>query len=325
MSTQRTTSTARRLFAPTQREHRVLGEGPKIAPYANKPYFQLVYPVITGGNNGENGFIITLTLNESGTECIEADIVHCHYRPSFLAVTEKGSLVVAAEKAIWLHGGKQLISLESESKHWITNDGCPISPTTAIIGTKSTQDPKVQDAPVFYVNFARGFAEQLPLLTKIGNGCFVYGDRFFHTDTPTQQLRSFPFLEIGRMQKVIIDFATSDWPDGWPDGIVGPFEGEGEFEGRAFCAIALWNSVASTGSVVVVDIATGEVVHEILVPGAGQVTCIVVHNGFVYITTATEGYNEEQLAANPNGGCVFIVEAPPMLSNPPAVPLLAIE
>ncbi len=283
------------------------------------PGYQLGLVNITSNNKGGPGDLFELKLNKDGTAITGSDIHLTPHRPSFFAYTMNGNRVVAAEQAIWLYhknGQRKLVDLPFPDDNAITNDGFVVDSTTVFIGAKSTLTPKEKNGPTFIYNIITGKVEKLPLMTTIGNGCFLWRGLLFHTDTPTQEVRIFDFLNIVHGYRTLFKFEGENWPD----GMVGPFR----HGGLHYCAVAVWNSTVSDGKVVVICLETGEVVHEIKVPGAGQVTCLVVRNGWVYITTALEGLTTpEQLALHPNGGCLFFAPAPDELKeDPPHVPLL---
>jgi sugar lactone lactonase YvrE len=313
------TSTAEVLYTPRSQEHRILPKGINVLPITNAPGYELGYVNSTSNNNGGPGDFVRLKLNTVGTVIIETDIDLTTFSPSFFAYTMKGNRVIAAEKAIWLYrenGRRKLVELPFPDDNAITNNGLVVDSTSVLIVAKSTLDPKKENGPTFLYNVITGQVERLPLMTTNGNGGFLWRGLLYHTDTPTQEVRIFDFLKLANVYRTLFKFEGQNWPE----GMVGPFC----HGGLHYCAVAVWNSTVGDGKVVVICLETQEVVHEIKVPGAGQVTSLVVRNGWVYMTTALKGLiTPEQLKMHPNGGCLFFARAPDELKeNPPHVPLL---
>ncbi len=72
----------------------------------------------------------------------------------------------------------------------------------------------------------------------------------------------------------------------------------------------IWAALWGAGKVVCIDPATGETVHEVLVPGA-DLTSSACFGGAdfstLFITTSRLGLTEADLAAKPDSGSLFAV------------------
>jgi sugar lactone lactonase YvrE len=307
------TSTAEVLYTPDDDER--VGTSIAVGPLKFGPTLVLA----SHGTSG--GLLTTLTLNENGTVCESTSHARLPFRPSFMACTEKGNVVVALRRTLYEVGVSdqsgiwELMKLPIREAY-VANGGHVVSQNKVIIGT-NWEGYTDKFGQTVLVDLTEGRTELLLVNCRPLGGSFLHDGKFYSVDVPTREVRFFDPSSWSEPPKTLIDF-KGYWRRAYPTGLIGPFA----FEGNHFCVVTLANSVAGVGRVAVVCLETGLIAHDVKLPGAGQATGAVVSNGMLYIATSNKGYSVRQSARNPNAGCVFRVVAPPHLSNPPHVPLL---
>lgn len=136
----------------------------------------------------------------------------------------------------------------------------------------------------------------------------------FDIDSPTRVvLRHVLDPETGRLSAGTV---AIDLRDGRavPDGMV-------QVPGTDEVVIAMFDpGPAESGRALWCSLRSGEVRREIAVPGAAQVTCpqwLPTANGtLLVLTTAAEHLAGEQLARQPNAGCLFVAPMPEVTAPP---------
>jgi sugar lactone lactonase YvrE len=130
----------------------------------------------------------------------------------------------------------------------------------------------------------------------------------FNIDSPTRVVTRHELdPETGQLSEPTVAIDLHDQP-GVPDGMV-------VVPGSDEVVIAMFHpEPAPYGRALQCSLRTGKVTREFRTPGAAQVTCPAwlqtQHGAQLVLTTATENLSREQLAGQPNAGCLFVAPAP---------------
>jgi len=152
-------------------------------------------------------------------------------------------------------------------------------------------------AAVLYRMETDGSITQVLDQLTISNGIdwSANGKKMYFTDTPSQQLQSFDYdKQTGQIknEKTIVSIPVEE---GSPDGFTLDAEGN------------IWVALHGGGSVVCYDPATGKALQKIEVPCPKTTSCAFGGKelDILYITTARQGLDAEQLKKHPLSGGVF--------------------
>lgn len=221
---------------------------------------------------------------------------------TFVANTDTTSLLVTTRDAIWFVDAKtdqkeKFLQFDDFGTTIRFNDG-GIDPYGRLwIGTMN-EDEETANAKLYVVDNKGNITVALTGLT-ISNGLAwnAAGDTMYVIDTPTQKIIAYPFdeqttkLSNGR---VIYDFSNEA---GSPDGMT--------IDATDQLWVALWGGAR----VVCIEPEKQKIVDVINVPADNVTSCAFEPgNARLYITTASEGLNEQQHMKQPDAGSLFVAD-----------------
>lgn len=193
----------------------------------------------------------------------------------------------------------------------IINDGVMVA-GGVIFGCKDLKFAE-KKAGLYYWQHATLTLHQLRNDQTCSNGKVVLEESdshvsFLDIDTPTQRVMRYELsLATGQIEdeSIVLDLANET---GFPDGMVGTPDGRGVI-------IAFFNpEPAEYGIAKWIDIETGQTQQEWHTEGSPQVTCpLLVKQADqiqLVLTTAAENMTDEQRAACPNAGSLFMADTP---------------
>jgi sugar lactone lactonase YvrE len=136
---------------------------------------------------------------------------------------------------------------------------------------------------------------------SISNGIVwnARADKMFYVDSPTQQIIEFDYdLKTGSIgsPRTVIEIEKEV---GTPDGMC--------IDAEDMLWAALWDG----GRVIRINPASGEIVGEVIVPRVRKVTSCALGGctmSTLFITTARQGFTEEDAKNEPNAGSLFAVD-----------------
>lgn len=134
----------------------------------------------------------------------------------------------------------------------------------------------------------------------ISNGLVWHEERFYHIDTPTQQVRCYHYdRRGGQLGEPTVAASFADTM-GAPDGMCLDAEG------------LLWVALFGGGAVVRIDPKTGETMCRVDVAASNATSCAFGGRDLneLYITTARIGLSDSQAEAEPLAGSLFRVKLP---------------
>jgi sugar lactone lactonase YvrE len=301
-------TTARVWFSPLKEDDRFLPEGP--------------HPVTVDGRAAV-GWVNIQTAEQARSGAVhlrfwdtgEHRVLPQPSRPGFLIPTDRPNTVfVGREKELGLldlrsNGWTRLASIPDDNPRTIINDGNVVPGGTAVVfGTKDIQ---FRDAIAALYLFT--IADRRVTVLADGQTCSngkvfagaADGLDLFDIDTPTRVVRRYRLDLAGRSidrGEVAVDLREVD---GFPDGMVAAGDGT--------AIVAIYNpGRVRDGKAYGYDLASGERLRELTVPGSPRVTCplLVEQAGRVQLilTTAVEGMPDDQRSHCPHAGDLFIVD-----------------
>ncbi len=239
-------------------------------------------------------------------------------RPGFAYATNRdGTFLLGMERSIVLYDtmasrGTELVrGIDGHTKGTILNDAALCS-AGLVFGCKDTEfrEHKAglwflrrRDLRIFELRRDQ-LCSNGKVLREMRDGRF----ELFNIDSPTRVVtRSELDPETGELTEPTIALDLHDQP-GVPDGMV-------QVPGSDEVVIAMFNpEPAEYGRALQYSLRTGQVTREFRTPGAAQVTCPAwlqtQHGAQLVLTTAAENLSREQLALQPNAGCLFVAPAP---------------
>lgn len=215
---------------------------------------------------------------------------------------EQGGVLVALQHGIFhldVVTGKRSLFLNSLNEEGIRyNDGKCDPVGRFWVGTMAL-DKQEGAAKLYRIDLDGSVSQMLENLT-ISNG-IVWNresNRLYFTDTPTQQVWAFDYDEESggiSNKQVIIEIPEED---GAPDGMTLDADGN------------LWVALHGAGAVGQYNPASGELLQKVKVPAPNTTSCAFGGENLdeLYITTARDGMNEEQLNIYPESGGIFSVK-----------------
>ena len=211
--------------------------------------------------------------------------------PSCILELEGNRLIYTNSKGIAsldLFDGKaeQKSIIKHDNQIYRSNDGVKLDSGGYIFGTMGFQPYNTQGK--IYKTTSRYELETVELGIHIPNTFIELESKILISDSYKQVTYSYPKNLVGK-PSIWADFSKETFtPDG---GILTP-------NGRIF--IAMWG-----GAKVLEMSLKGEVIRSIDLPALQPTNCLLAQDNWLYVTTAKEGLNEEQLANYPLSGNTF--------------------
>ncbi|WP_010285990.1 SMP-30/gluconolactonase/LRE family protein [Kurthia massiliensis] len=218
---------------------------------------------------------------------------------TFVAPTTDQQLLVSTRNALWFVDPKtghkeKFVQFTDFDDALRFNDG-GIDPFGRLwIGTMN-EDEQTPNAKLYVVD-ATGHVHVAKEGLTISNGLAwnKKGDTMYAIDTPTEQVRAYPFdaetLTLGEGH-VVYDFKEVD---GSPDGMT--------IDANDHLWVALWGG----RRIECIDPTTSDIVETVALPVANITSCAFQPGtSNLYITTASEGLTDTQKAAQQDAGSLF--------------------
>lgn len=317
------TTEARVWFEPDE-PGRFLPEGPRVLTLVGRPY--LVWVNIQTDAEADHGHVFLRPLDAPDPP----RVIACPGRPGFVLPLADGNRVLAGV-------GHDLRILDCQTGNWeapqatvpdahprtIINDAEVLPGGRAVVfGTKDT---RFQD-PIAALYLYTPDDHRVTLLAGgqlCSNGKVIRDEGgswiLYDIDTPTRTVVRYRLDVTARTAEPLGVAIDVSGIDGLPDGMCDCGDGT--------VIVAFYNpEPAAAGAAVRFDLATGQPRERWVTPGSPRVTCPVLvrqPDGIkLILTTATEGMPQEQRAACPNAGKLFIADTDlPACPEPEAVRL----
>jgi sugar lactone lactonase YvrE len=306
------------LYTPESEALRFLPEGPRVLQHDPS---KLGWIAIQHGADATAGSINILDLANGVNRSIALP-----GRPGFFAETaHPGIVVVGLDRRLVvcdLASGavKELSANVTDDPSLTINDGLAVD-GGILFGTKHIpfRDPI---ASVYFFDLEKRQLRALFDGQTCSNGKVIVGSLLIDIDSAPKTIHKYELS--GRFEAAVrqgLVTPASDLP-GFPDGMR-PVDSNS-------VVVAFYNPApVREGIAQQLDIHTGEVLCEWVLPGSPRVTCpeIAMIDGQpkILFTTADEGMPPEIRALAPHAGCLYIADVPVGFTVPDPPPLLALS
>jgi sugar lactone lactonase YvrE len=309
--------TASILYTPESEALRFLPEGPRVLQQVPG---KLGWVAIQHGQGATVG-----SLNILDLVSLENRSIPLPGRPGFFAETSQpGFVVIGLDRRLVLcdlaTGSVQAVSDDVTGDESVTiNDGMAVD-GGLLFGTKHIpfKDPV---ASVYFFDTETRELRTLFDGQTCSNGKVIVGDHLIDIDSAPKAINKYKLAgQFEGATKTGLLKPSAELP-GFPDGMR-PVDGNS-------VVVAFYNPDPVSGGIAQqLDIHTGAVLCEWILPGSPRVTCpeIALVNGQpkILLTTADEGMPPEIRAIAPGAGCLYIADVPPGFTVPDPPPLVPI-